>query len=503
MQKPKRILVLQLARLGDIYQTWPVLRAIKRTEPECELHFVTRSRFSVAAPQDGVIDRIWKLDTRDVLTPLVDEIPNHDESIARLGRFIDELAASDFDRVVNLSFSPFSSYLTSEVAKPGCDVRGYTRTADGYLSIPDDGSAYFYAQVGVGKSNRVHVSDLFAHVAGVELCEQDWSAGVDVTALTGASVAAAGTDAIVVHIGASQLAKTFSGSKWLQVIKGLCREHTGRVVVVGSEEEAGIAAQACAISGENKPVDLVGKTTLGELVEIVRGAKCVIGGDSAPIQIASLTKTPCLNLSFPQVSFWETGPRAAGSRILPITNEDSISSERIVDEAMRIVRGKAPGASDVVRVAGPMIPFVETIPQLRTFEWELLRALYMSEAFPPPPGETFLLGVQRLTEVNSLVIDQLEALRRLPTNKTAAAIIDRCDEVMDQIVGFVPEIAPMVRWFRTERLRIGPMQVASLIEATAEVHARFEQVLELYGQTSGGTENSGRGENGHDDVILE
>ncbi|MES2964942.1 MAG: glycosyltransferase family 9 protein [Bdellovibrionota bacterium] len=485
MQK-RRILVLQLARLGDIYQTWPVLQALKRREPECELHLVTRSRFAVAAPQDGVVDRLWKLDTREVLTPLVDEFPNHDAALALLGGVCDELAATKFDVIVNLSFSPFSSYLVHEIAGESCEIRGYTRTSDGFLSIPDDGSAYFYAQVGPGKGNRAHLTDLFAHVAGVELTNEDWPARIDANACSGA---------IVVHIGASQLSKTLSWSKWMQVIKGLCREHDGNVVVVGSEEEAEIATQACAISGDKTPVNLVGKTTLGELFEIVRSAKCVVGGDSAPIQIASLTDTPCFNLSFSQVSLWETGPRAAGSRILKVDDEDSVSSERIVDETMRIVRGKAPSSNDVVRVPGRTVPYVETMPQAQTFEWELLKAIYMGEAFPAPPSETFILGMTRITEVNSLALDQLEALNRIPNNKTAAAILDRCDEVMEQIIGFVPEMSPIVRWFRTERLRIGPMKVADLVRATQAVHVRLSEVLRLY-------ENPPE-ENGNDDVVLD
>lgn len=501
MQK-RKILVLQLARLGDIYQTWPVLRAIKRTEPECELHLVTRARFAGAAPQDGVVDRLWKFDSREILSPLVDELPDHDEALKRIGAVCDELAQENFDVVVNLSFSPFSSYLAREAAGLCGEVRGYTRTTDGYLAIPDDGSAYFYAQVGVENGSRVHVTDLFAHVAGVELAEEDWAAAVDPQALTSETFAQAGAGSIVVHIGASQLSKTLSWSKWMQVLKGLGQEHDGNIVVVGSEEEAEIAERACSFGTGKAAVNLVGRTTLPELFEIIRSAKCVVGGDSAPVHIASLTGTPCFNLSFPQVSFWETGPRAAGSRILKVTSEDSVSSERIVDETLRIVRGKAPSANDVVRVAGRTLPYVETIPQPKLFEWELLKAIYMGEAFPAPSNETFLTGIERIADVNSLALEQLEALKRDSGNKTAASIIDRCDEIMDQIVGFVPEIAPLVRWFRTERLRIGPMQMKEVMNATISVHERLGEVLELYVQTSGGSESPSE-ESGNDDVVLE
>ena len=37
--KNEEILVLQLAWSGDIYYTWPVLRALRRRHPDAEIHF--------------------------------------------------------------------------------------------------------------------------------------------------------------------------------------------------------------------------------------------------------------------------------------------------------------------------------------------------------------------------------------------------------------------------------------------------------------------------------
>ena len=493
MQRQK-ILVLQLARLGDIYQTWPVLRALKRLNPECDLHFLTRSTFSAAAPTDGVVDRLWALDTRAILAPLIDERPQIDESLARLTKMTNDLRATGFDRVINLSFSPFSSYLTREIAGAECDVRGYTRSDDGYLAIPDDGSAYFYAQVGPTKANRLHVTDLFAHVAGVELAIEDWAAN-ETSAKLASVVLEAGEKAIVVHVGASQLGKTLSAAKWSQVIRGLCRVYeAGRVVVIGSAEEAELAEGICISSADRKALNLTGRTKLPELFEIIRNAACVIGGDSAPVHIATLTSTPVLNISLPQVSFWETGPKAPGSRIVRIDSEDDVAAEQLVEEVLRIVQGRAP-ALPVIRVPERNLSYVETRPQPKLFEWELLKAVYMGEDFPAVPNETFLVGIERMKDVNQLAIEQLEALRRVPANQTAAAILDRADEVMDQILTFVPELQPVVDWFRVERLRIGPMAVAQLVDATEALHQRFADILSLYGETPTG--------GAYDNVILE
>ena len=490
-----KILVVQLARLGDIYQTWPVLRALKRMNEGAEIHLMTRTKFAAAAPGAPIVDKHWLLDTREILSPLIDERPDIDQSQAKLVAFSDALRAEKFDRVINLSFSPFSSFLVREISaqSPHCQVSGYTRFSDGYLSIPDDGSAYFYAQVGSHRGNRVHLTDLFAYVAGIQIAESDWEPpAIDAVSASSSRVREAGENAIVVHVGASDLGKTLSWSKWMQIVKGLLASHQGPVVLIGSSDEAEWAEKISAVSTQKKPLNFVGQTDLKEVFEIVRNAKLLIGADSAPVQMASLTNTPVLNLSLPMVCFWETGPRSKGSHILPIVDEGAISAEEIVTEAIAMLSGRSAGLP-VIRVAGPTFSYMETRPQPLSFEWELMRGLYMEETFPPPTNETFLLGARRLEDVNLLAIEQIEALKRLPTNKTASAILDRVNEIMEQIVRMVPEIGPAVRWFQTERLRIGPMPVNELLNATENVHRRFADVIALYSTDSGAA---------NDDVVL-
>ncbi len=475
-----KILVLQLARLGDIYQSWPTLKALKRTNPTNEVHLLTRSSYAAAAPD--FIDRHWCLDTKAIVAPLIDERPDVDSALSRLTELTSALVAQGYDKIINLSYSPFSSSLVAELehasAKP-CEVVGYTRFDDRTLAIPDDSSAYFYAQVGVGKGSRIHVCDLFAHTAGVDLVDADWN--IQASAQACPILSESGRGGIVVHLGASTLAKTLSWSKWLQIVKGLLTASDAPVILIGSKDEIEIAEKVAGVSGARRPVNLVGRTNLTELFEIVRSAKLVIGGDSAPVQIASLTNTPVFNLSFPMVSLWETGPRSSGSRILPLESEDSFTSDEIVKEVVLLLSDRAP-ILPVVRVPSRNAPYLETAPQPQAFEWDLLKALYMGELFPGEPNATFGIGVQRLEEVNFLAMEQIAAIKKNQTNQTASLILNRADEVMDQILNFVPELAPIVRWFRVERLRIGPMPVLELIEATRAAHVRLGEVLSLYVQ---------------------
>ena len=54
----RRVLVLQLARLGDILQTTPMLRGFRSSEPQTEVTLVLQDRFlSVPIPHD-LYDRL-------------------------------------------------------------------------------------------------------------------------------------------------------------------------------------------------------------------------------------------------------------------------------------------------------------------------------------------------------------------------------------------------------------------------------------------------------------
>lgn len=493
-----KTLVLQLARLGDIYQTWPVVRALKRTGAT-EIHMLAREKFIVATDGLDEIDKVWAFDTKDVLAPLIADTQDIDASLECLERTVNLLRAEGFERVINLTFSPFSSRLTSELAAGGVEVRGYTRHTDGYLRIVDDAAAYFYAQVGPDRENRVHLTELFAQVAGVELINSDWakptrftnpiSQNSELLAVLG------GVEApVVIHLGASQSGKTFGTHKWLQVVTGLLEKTAHPVVLIGSQDETELAAAVQTSASGREAVNFVGRTNLRDVFALMEKAKIAIGGDSAPVHIASLVGTPYLNLSFRTVSFWETGPKSTGSRILPFDTADDLPSDVVVRDALAMITGNG-GDSRSVQVTGPVEPFVAPSELATSHGWEWLQAIYMGQPFPVPESELCMQGLVRLHEANELALEQLAILERRAGDRTALGILDRFDEIIETIARMVPTLGILVRWFETERIRFGPMPGPELLSRTKALHAKLQDVLNLYvaGQTEGEV---------HDDVCV-
>lgn len=469
-----KILVIQLARLGDIYMSWPVLRALKRLHPNADLHLVTRAKFSAATEGLKVVDRHIQMPATNILEPLIRPICNVEESVERLDVFLADLKEEEYDWVINLTFSPASSYLVHAISTPQTRVTGYTRHADGYLAIPDEVSAYFYAQVGVGSYNRVHLSDIFVSMLGYEYKDTDWIAPqVD------------GRDFglpesfILVHIGASEAKKSLPPFKWARVLKNFFDHNLETpIVMIGSQNERALGEAIEAGVSRGRVINLIGQTQLRDIFHLLKSARLLVGCDSAPMHMASLTNTPCVNVSFDSVNFWETGPKATQSYIYKASFPEDVVSEELGLYIHQVLCGQSP-ENLIQRSAGLASYQVPTEDTRELFIWNLVQALYLSGDFPMADDLQFCQAIEKLYEVNRLA---QENILIIPDKglEVAAPILDRADEVMAAVARVVPTVAPIVRWYQTEKLRIPPATPEAVAEYSLEIHRKLQRILSVY-----------------------
>jgi ADP-heptose:LPS heptosyltransferase len=467
-----KILIVGLARLGDIYLTWPAVRALKRLNPESHITYLTREKFRGALEGLESVDQIRSLSTRLFVEPLF--TPECDIKAAHqaMSEFTSSLKDEHYDWILNFSFSPFSSYLVHAVSNPETRVTGYTRFEDGYLRIPDDMSAYFYAQVGVKRSNRFHLAEVFATMAGADLVPSDWREPVQLPEYNQKCP-------ILFHIGASESHKSLSPEKWIAVINQFlktCEDHVG---LIGSASEFSISEKIMASTPTGRVVNFTGQTTLGQTFRLISDADLLVGCDSAPMHMASLVKTPSLNISMPTVNFWETGPRAPGSYVFRVQNNEDIPSDRIAQVILKMRNGERQDLS-----VYPVCPHTPSYRALCTkeadFQWSLLKAIYMTEDFPESQDPIFLDGMSKLADINGFMIEQLEAFKKSRDFSKHAAFIDRGEEIINTIAQLVPSLAILIRWYQTEKSRLGPESQEIVLEKTISIHQMLQKVCRIY-----------------------
>lgn len=461
-----RTLVIQLARFGDIYQSWPLVRALHRRDPANEVHILVRERFRAAADSlAGVV--VHAMPTRDILKPIV-EADDLESSHEELKNFFAPLQALNFDRIINLTFSPLSSYITDWLATPDAVVSGYSRHADGHFNTPDDVSSYFHAQVGVGRANRYHITELFASVGGVDLSPED------IVAHPISNDARVG---IVVHLAASTVDKAYPAEMWKEALENLSAATQEPIVLIGSKEERPLSETVAAgiVQVENR----VGETTLDQLFPLIATAKLLIGADSAPIHIASLSGTPVLNLSCNEVNFWETGPISAGSRVIHADSMAQIAPQRVSQEALAMVEGRDPMGPIFIRPAA-LESYQAHGCEIENFTWSLVQALYTGTPYPPSESTTDRLAFQRLFEISELALQQLAQWNDPVARPTAAKILAQIDGVITEIARLNPRVEPLIQWFETERLRIPPLDAETTLERTRKCFQDLFTVCLVY-----------------------
>lgn len=477
-----KILVTQLARLGDIYMTWPVLRAVRRTYPDAEIHLLTRPRFEGAVEGLKAIDRHWNLSSSTILSPLVQAEADIETSLARLDHFVSELSEQNFDWIINLTFSPVSSYLTHAICGLHTRVSGYSRYNDGTLCLSDEVSGYFYSQVGTNKANRVHLADIFASMLELEYVESDWAAPeIQECSFT------LPERYIVVHVGASEAHKSLTPTQWTQILQTVQqRDQNIPIVLIGAPNESVLSQEIVNNLSGSHIVDLVGKTKVSDLFAILQKADLLVGCDSAPIHMASLTDTPTLNISVGNVNFWETGPKASLAFIYRTETAAALNAAELGAVLAGLLDGNIADGL-IVRSAG-LVSYQKSETAAERFQWDLVQALYLGGNYPVAERIEIIQGAYQLQEINTFAMEQIKTV---PTKglELIGPLLDRAEEVIQNISQWVPELSPLISWYQAEKIRIGPGSLEEICTAALNVHERMARHLQPYIPHEATTEN--------------
>ena len=118
-------------------------------------------------------------------------------------------------------------------------------------------------------------------------------------------------------VGSSSIVTVAVGSRWesknwppeffAAVMDRVAYESNASIVLVGSPSEVVIGEKVMSASRSKKFVDLIGKTTLGGMVELIRRSEVLMTNDSGPMHVAAAFGIPTVTF-FGPTSPERTGP---------------------------------------------------------------------------------------------------------------------------------------------------------------------------------------------------
>ena len=296
----RRLLIVKPSSLGDVVHALPTLTALRRRFPSSKLVWLVKREW--AEVLEG--------------NPDLDEVLAVDLSARGWPAAIRAVREGRFDLVMDLQGLLRSAILGWA---SGSAVRvGFTNGREG--------SPWFYTHRVPVPDASMHAVDrylLMARFLGADVGKvkpadfplpRDPAAEARVEALLAAAGVRAGTMLVALNPSARWATKRWPAESFAAAGDWLQRHGGARVAVVGSGQErsAGDEVIRCM---QTMPLDLVGKTTMKELIALLRRLRVFITNDSGPMHLAAAVGTPVI-APFGPTDPARTGPYGAGHAVL-------------------------------------------------------------------------------------------------------------------------------------------------------------------------------------------
>jgi len=294
---PYKILVVKPSSLGDIVHSLPFLNAINKRFPTAEVHWVVAKEFEGLLDGHPMIKRL-----RVINKDAWKKIGSVKETLGELKALFRDLKKENYDLVIDLQGLLRSGIIT---AATGARIRiGFKEAREG--------SRLFYTHKVEGGKD-IHAVDRYLKIADF--------LGCDMSDVRFPFPSFDSTSSPILDPSSSEdYALIVPGARWRT--KRWPPENFGEIasllplksIIVGGKADRDIADEIVAFS-KGKAISLAGKTTLKELVAVIRGARLVISNDSGPMHIAAALGIPVFAIFGPTDAV-RTGPYGKRHRII-------------------------------------------------------------------------------------------------------------------------------------------------------------------------------------------
>lgn len=265
MSEP-RFLVVRLGSLGDIVHTFPAVAGLRQSFPRADIIWLTHPRWVDLVASSALATEIWPVDSRD--------LPNVRQTLAKI-RTHQWAAAIDYQGLWKSALLPFLSgvpkrigFSSEAIREFGVPVLYTDRVHPRSAHIADQNgelSQKAGAQTAVGPV-KLQVSE--AHRQRV--CSDLAAAGIH--------------NYVVLSPGGGWRSKCWPPSRFGELCQKIHSELKVRCVINYGPGEEILAATVKSASANADPILYDGE--LGQLMAVLQGARCIVGGDTGPLHLA-------------------------------------------------------------------------------------------------------------------------------------------------------------------------------------------------------------------------
>lgn len=295
--QPQSVLVVLMGALGDLVRGLSIVRPIKEASPSSTITWLSDSR--------------WAPVVR--LHPDIDHVILFNRKVKGWGvrSVVQELRSGDFDLTLDLQ-----RHLKSGL----CSWFSGSKRRIGFHKKDSKEGNYLFNNERINEYGErlpkiehywkflehLGVSALDSPVFGFEEYAPEDLAGDHLKKLDG--------DYMGIVLGSSWESKDWLPSGYQRLVKLILENSSDRVALFGDGSMVELGAAITSTASSDRVCNLVGGTSLVELVGLIKGARIVIGPDSGPGHIAGAVGTRYVSL------FGPTAP----IRVAPYGSEDLV-----------------------------------------------------------------------------------------------------------------------------------------------------------------------------------
>ncbi len=308
----KNILIMKPSSLGDIVLALPALTALRRNFPEAKISWLVRPEFAALLENHPHLDETILFDRKDLGKAWCNP-----RAFSALVSLIRRLRAGNFDVVFDFQ----GLFRTAALAwLSGCDKRfGGAGTRE---------FAHVFYTDKIGQDLQcAHLVDYYLKIieaAGASdidvefILPEDPDAAASVGRLLANHEIPADSYAVLVP-GSAHTNKCWPTERFAELANRITQRFGLSVVATGMKSEAGVVEKIQSMA--DVPVtNLAGRTTLSELIALLKGAGLVVSNDTGPGHIAAATGVP-LVLMFGKSNPIRVGPYGRKQCIVAIDAE--------------------------------------------------------------------------------------------------------------------------------------------------------------------------------------
>ena len=337
---PRKILIVKPSSLGDVVHSLPFLNALTKCFPEAEIHWVIAQGFEGLLEGYPMIHRLWVI-KKDSWK----KIQNARHTIQEIKFLFKKLKLEKYDLVIDLQGLLRSGVITAATGSP---VRiGFKEAREG--------SRVLYTHTVEGGKD-IHAVDRYLKIAEFlgcdisDICfpfpsiESSSASSLQPSAFSLQPSSFNSPDGYAVIVpGARWKTKRWPAEKFGKLASLL----SIKSIIVGSKSDKDIADQIVSHSKGNS-LSLAGRTTLKELIEIMRSARFVISNDSGPMHIAAALGVPVYAIFGPTDPI-RTGPYGEGHTVIRSDTPCAPCFKKSCDDMKCMKRVSADKVFEIIR----------------------------------------------------------------------------------------------------------------------------------------------------------